>query len=155
MGIQTLKVYYAYILWVTTDIKVSPSLAKYLLACASSDMLNAELNGVVVRMELKKTEGKRVISEGFTDLEKTSTTQLKDSEIKLPWSQPDVKPTAPGLEDITRRSGNKLDSHSWTIQSIWTDEEPKEYEERLKKLFLKVTGVEVKHFNLVRILPYM
>lgn len=148
MAAQTQKVLYSYIIWVTTEIKANPKVAKYLLASISGQILHAEVPGVTVKLEYKMKMGKRTVSEGSVDFEKASTTQLKDSEVKLPWVSGDMLRAIASTTETTRYGGNKMDTKVYHIESLWTNEDPKPYEERLKKLFLQVTGKEVEKFYL-------
>ncbi|MCW3126003.1 MAG: hypothetical protein JWO03_1661 [Bacteroidetes bacterium] len=155
VGSQTYKVLYAYTIWITTDMKTSEKLSKYLMAQITGNLLNAEINGIPVKIEYKQTMGKRVLAEGALDLEKATNEAIKDNAVNLPWLQADILPAAPRTQDITRRSGNQTDSKVDHLTSIWTNEKSDVYEERLKKLFEKVTGKPVSRFTLETMLTYM
>ena len=139
-GLATWEYDYTYVLWVATDMKPAGKISKYLLGLITYGVANAELPGVPVKIEFKMTKGDKVISEGDMLLDKSSTATIKDADIKLPWKDEDIKPA------IADAKVSKT--------SLWTDEEYKPYTERLKALYLKVTGQEVKRFFPTRLSPF-
>jgi hypothetical protein len=136
---------YKYTIWVATDMKPAGKVGKYLLGLITSGIMNAELPGVPVKIEMKMTKGEKLISEGDMLLDKSSTATIKDADIKLPWKDEDIKPAIPDHSGVI----------VWTAHvGIWTNEEYKPYIERMKALYLKVAGQEVKKFFPARISPF-
>ena len=153
-GTHTFEFTYSYIIWIATDMKVNGRVAQYLLSQITSSTIHAEVPGVPVKVESRMTKGKKLIAEGDVNLEKANTDLLKDSDIKLPWKEEDIKPALPGQQEIIRRSGTQADSRTTHASSLWTDEDPKPYKERMTKLFQKVAGVDVKTFFITLISPF-
>ena len=165
------QAHYEYTFWVATDAKVNPKLSKYILPQMTLNMYNYDFSGLLVKIEYKMTMGKRSISEGDISLDKATTDQLKDSDVKWPWKDENIQPGlgvsetvnegtnyrgTPGSKDyFNPNNANTPDTKFVIVASTWTTETSKDYQIRIKKLFKDITGLDIDKFKHIRLLSYM
>jgi hypothetical protein len=134
-----------YTIWVNTNAQVNPNLSKYNFTfLVNQYWACGEVPGVIERLDFKLTYEKNKVHEGFFSLVKSANTEVKETEVKEPWMNDELKPGLPLVAyNYSQGVGSAPDRSTRTVGTIWTSEEPKIYLDRMVQLFQKIAGVEV------------
>jgi hypothetical protein len=131
-------------LWVNKNVKVYPKLNPFFLRYMGWYYFPglSEVPGLVERIDSKqKVIAKKVIESSWT-LVKSSETELKADDVKLPWLD---KSFSPAIKCQETRTGK--DGKTTMIVYASTKEEGEKYVARMQKLYHKVTGQQITDFK--------
>lgn len=151
-GLGTTSANYDYTVWVATDAKANSKISKAILGLLTTNMVNADLHGLIVKVETRGTVYKKEFTME-TILKSSTTESLKTSDIKFPWKDSRFQPALTMIES-SRMVGSQ-EFKSGSLESSWTWENTKEYQDRMQELFKAVTGNDYEKFKHVRANPYM
>jgi hypothetical protein len=137
-----------YTFWTTQEKIINPIFNKYIIGLVTDGKVNTDI-GFLIKLEvvMNNTKGDKIVKQGTSNVVNLSRNKLIDET--MPWLNNEYKEGI--LFGTESNWGNSTTpaSSSTSISCPWTTEFGSVYEDRLRKLVLRITGKKVEKFSRV------